>query len=204
MGYDFRTLIDTLRSEGLNWGFYEDGAKLEDVRENSVSGQVISRLNEMGGPRAVGLLIAFAARRSLACWFLYCTDTRLAEIAEDVIQHWLIFQNGTLPISATIPIQPMEGDEPIVDCRFSDTSAASSAVAHAAKYARDRNLLDAMISLSHARSSFNNSPVGSVFAFDKWLIDYAIPIALQGREMTEQEAFANADYEPPVQLRRQR
>ncbi len=97
-------------------------------------------------------------------------------------------------------IKPMEGDKPIVDCRYSDTMLASSAVTHAARYAQDRELLDAITSLSHSDGAFNSSPLGSVHVFEKWLLDYAIPIALQARAMTAQEAIADADYEPPPQF----
>jgi hypothetical protein len=200
--YDFNNLIETLEAEGLNWDFYEVDATLEEVRENTVSGQVVARVESLGGPRAAGLLTAFAARRSLACWFVYCADLRPLEIADAVIEHWVIFQNTTLPKSWSKPIKPMEGNKPIVDCRYSDTASASSAVAHAAKYAGDRNLLDAITSLSHAVGAFDCSPIGSTYVFEKWLLDYAIPIAMQGRAMTEYEAFADADSEWPIQLRK--
>ena len=200
MNVDFKKLIESLEADGLQWDFYEDEATLENVRDSTISGQVIERLHSLGGPRAVGLFIAFAARCSLACWFLYCDDTRPLEIVESVIQHWTIFQYGTLPSSSMTAIKPMEGDKPIVDCRYSDTMMASSAVTHAARYAQDRNLLDAITSLSHSQGAFNCSPVGSVYVFQKWLVDYAIPIALQGREMTSHEIFADADFDLPAQF----
>jgi hypothetical protein len=202
MNRDFKTLIESLQADGLNWDFYEPVATLESVRESTISGQVVSRLESLGGPRAVGLMTAFAARRSLVCWFVYCTDGRPLEIADAVIEHWLVSQNEMMPKSWTEEIRPMEGHKQIVDCRYSDTAQASSAVAHAAKYARDRDLLAAITSLAHAEGSFDCSPVGSTIVFAKWLVDYAIPIALAGRAMTEVEFFADADFQRPEQFSR--
>src|SRR5262245_36638596 len=112
MQCDFKQLIESLTAAGLNWDFYEDAAKLEDVRENTISGQIISHVDQLGGPRAVGLLVAFAARRSLACWFLYCTDTRPLATVEALIQHWLVAQNAPVPSAWLAPIKPMEGNKP--------------------------------------------------------------------------------------------
>jgi hypothetical protein len=194
---EIKGAIETLESNDLRWDFYEDGAVLEEVCEETVPGQLLRRVHAYGGSCAVGLSIAFAAKRGLACWFLYCSDVRPLETVNQTIERWVRPRIAVLPCLSTEIVQPTENGIRIVDCRQCDTSSASSAVAHAARFANDMKLLDAITSLSHAYEAFNCSPIGSARHFKSWLEDYAIPIAIEGRPMTTVEANAYADYSLP-------
>lgn len=88
----------------------------------------------------------------------------------------------------------MENGKPIIDCRSSDTLAASKAVAHATRYVTYRSEKDAAFAISDAFTAFDVSPVGLIHNFEKWLFDVALPGALERRELTSDEQALFADF----------
>ncbi len=201
---DFVHLIASLEEEiGPIWEFYEPDATLEDVARSTVPGRLLTHLLEDYSANAVGLLIAYTSRRSLAAWFEYCVDVSPLRISNRLINYWLGGQIDEIDKAWTKEIPPTENGQLIQDCRWYDTSSASSSVAHAAKFARTRDLLDAIVSLSHANVTFESSPIGSSDVFRNWLGRYAIPDAISIRPMSYSDSVALADYRIPEAMRSQ-
>src|SRR5262249_49946812 len=139
--------------------------------------------------RTMHLLALFAARRALACWQLYCDGTAPLDgvrAAERVLR-------GHTPSSAlrsfVEPAVPSYRGTRIVDCRECDTSCAAAAVAHMARFIAEGNPRDLAICLSAADMAFDQSPLVHRDQFRRWLIEVAIPVALEARDLTEEEPY---------------
>jgi hypothetical protein len=77
---------------------------------------------------------------------------------------------------------------PYTDCRYSDTQSASDAVADCARYIQTKNALYAIYCISDADIAYDHVLVEDNFR--QWLIEVAIPVAIQKREMNQQEQEA--------------
>lgn len=205
---DLRRELELAEQDNLTWDFYEDH---EDARQhalNTVPGRVVTALfREIDdvdlAARTVGLLSAFAARRSLACWFVYCADEYPLGIANQVIDYWVYPRGNRVVISPewTTCRWPTDKEGPIVDCRSQETVAASEAVSSAAKFALTGDSHAAILALSLPHVAFDVSPIGHSNDFAAWLIHVAAKVAFAGREMSAEEQFALADFEfPPAMI----
>jgi hypothetical protein len=192
-----RNVIEEALDDGLNWGFYEPTATESSVMSGSISGKVFEFLRDSLSERSVGLLTVFASRRSLACWFLYCDDLQPLETNLGLSKWWIENKKNPIPRLWLESVEPKERGTKIVDCRFTDTMFASSAVCHAAKYAASRRPLDAIISIAHSHASFDTSPFGQIVEFEDWLVNVALPVAVEPRDMTYDELVKNASFAIP-------
>jgi hypothetical protein len=148
---------------------------------------------------ATALTCAFSARRSLACWFLYCDDTRPLQLADRLIS--AIPGDNTVVITRddTRPCEPTENGVPITDCRQVDTLSASTSVARAAAYFLTRNREHAVFCLAVVFCAFSESPIAPHDYEERmleWLLTVAIPAAAERRELTLEEQAALADFSP--------
>jgi hypothetical protein len=150
--------------------------------------------NSVQGLTALHWLALFAARRALACWQLYCDGTIPLEGVRTAEQ----FLRGQVPSSALRtfmePARPSYRGTPIVDCRECDTGSAAKAVACMARLIADGNLRDLAICLSVADMAFDQSPLVHRDQFQRWLIEVAIPVALEERDLTDEEASRFREY----------
>lgn len=189
--------IRTLEKAGNAWDFFEDADDAVERAKDTVSGIIASDIKSQFGEKVLGLCISFAAKRSLVCWFEYCTDMTPLKNINSLIDLWLADKEESTPIEWTKEVEPKENGTPIVDCRYSDTSSASSSVAHAARYARFKDIHFATIAISHAMIAFETSPVGSEQTpdlFSEWLCRYSVPLALEHRDLVVDELFELADF----------
>lgn len=149
--------------------------------------------------RTVALTCAFAARRSLACWFVYCDDTSPSDTVRRLITAIIEEDRSLIGKADTEPTFPKKGGMPIEDCRQSDTLSASTAVAYAVAYFLTRDDNFAAYSLSYSVGAFEDSPIGSDSyeeLFSRWLLEVAIPAAAEGRDMTTDEQEMFIDFSP--------
>jgi hypothetical protein len=139
-------------------------------------------------------LALFAARRGVACWRLYCDGTTPLDGVTAAEQYLA----GRAPNSAlgqfSEPAIPSFRGTPIVDCRECDTSCAAAAVAHMARLIVGNDLRDLAMCLARADMAFDQSPLASRDQFRRWLIEVAIPVALEPRDLTDEEASRFRDY----------
>ena len=145
-------------------------------------------------PRAMRLLALFAARRAIACWLLYCDGTTPVEgieATERVLER-------DAPVSDLQPFfepaAPSCQGVPIVDCRACDTGCAATAVAHMARLVARGDARDLALCLSAADMAFDQSPLAPRDQFRRWLIEVAVPAALDERTLTEEEQSRFRDY----------
>lgn len=137
-------------------------------------------------------LTMFATRRAIPCWKLYCdSDQPLDTVV--AICNWLNTSEEQDWSAFSVPAKPTENGKPIVDCRECDTSCVADAAAQTARFIDTRNHLNAICALSAADMAFDQSPVGSVDNFRKWLIEIAIPAAYAERELRTDEQTAFQD-----------
>jgi hypothetical protein len=182
-----------LQSSEQIWDL-EDSTTDSDL-SGSPLGQFVTAFNARSrSERSLQRLALFAARRAEACWRVYCDGTT----PFDGIQAAEKYLAGSAPRSAVSqfsePAVPSFRGLPIVDCRQCDTSCAAAAVAHMARFIASNDLRDLAICLSSADMAFDQSPLVSRDRFRRWLIEIAIPVALEGRELTEEEATRFRDY----------
>jgi hypothetical protein len=134
-------------------------------------------------PSILCWLTYFTARRALPCWELTCSDDRPRVIVDALGRH----------LREGVDLKWGDGKRatrsPHRDCLYSETQSASDAVAEAARYIHDRNPLNAIYCISGADTAYHHVLVNDCFR--QWLIDVAIPVAVEKREMTpaEQEAL---------------
>ncbi len=195
--------------EHLNWDFYEDADDAQEyAREKTVPGRIVDFIlneykNQNDAVRVTGLLTTFASRRSLVCWFHYCKNELPLSVANSLEKYWV----NSWPDRSIIDelwleiVEPAENGNPIIDCRRQDTISASSAVAHAARFAKKQNLHDAITSLSHAFNAIDVSPVGSYVPYLDWFVKIAYPCAVEGRIMSSKNMYAFADFYFPEEMR---
>lgn len=190
---DFSTIISDAEASGLPWDFYEDAEDVSIQCVQTVPGQLIAALRNEAGPdfeQSIGLLAAYAARRSLICWFVYCESHRPLVVSDRTLQYWFSSEPDELPGDFHLPENPFCQGEPIRDCRLTDTASASSAVAHAARYTRTRSLLDAITALSHAYIAHSTSPLTRAADFVTWICHTAGPCSIRRERMTFEQEFA--------------
>lgn len=123
---------------------------------------------------AVCWLTYFVARRALACW-----DRLVEELGRHLRDGAGVDWADAIAATAS----------PFRDCRYSDRQSASNAVAEAARYIHGRDPRHAIYCISAADTAYDH--VLGEDRFRQWLMDVAIPAALQKREMTpgEEEAM---------------
>jgi hypothetical protein len=133
-------------------------------------------------PEALRWLVYFSARRALSCWELSCEETRPRRIVEALGRH--LREGAQVDWSDAIRAER----SPFNDCRYSDTQSAANAVAEAARFLHLRNPGHVDYCISFADVAYDHVLVED--RFREWLIDVAIPVALQKREMTPEEQEA--------------
>jgi hypothetical protein len=139
-------------------------------------------------------LAFFAARRALTCWELHC-DGDDPRRAVEAVGRYLAGDRVVGPWSdLCVPAAPAYLGNPISDCRFCDTSCAAQAAAHAAQYIAGGTIVDAYRGVGYADMAFDESPLCEEDHFREWLLDFAVPIAYEGREMTAIEREALREY----------
>jgi hypothetical protein len=134
-------------------------------------------------PTVVCWLTYFVARRALPCWELGSDDPRPRGIVEALGQH--LGQGVAVEWSDAV----RAAKSPFDDCRYTASQSASDAVAEAARYIRQRDPLHAIYCISAGDTAYDHELVED--RFRDWLMEVAIPAALEKREMTaaEQEAL---------------
>jgi hypothetical protein len=160
-------------------------------------GRFVAAFQSLSEPQqGMRLLALFAARRAVACWQLYCDDTTPLDgvhTAERVL-------DGSAPASDLqrflLPANPSYRGVPIVDCRECDTSCAAAAVAHMARLIMNAAPRDLAICISAADMALDQSPLGRRDQFRRWLIETAIPVALDQRALTAEETSRFRDFSP--------
>jgi hypothetical protein len=171
----------------------------EAIKASSPLWRLIESLGTSGpeeeARRRLARLASFAARRVLACWELYC-DGDGPRRAVEAVDRWIGGEGSDFPSDTlSIAAAPAYQGRPITDCRFCDTSRASQAAAHAVLYAAGGDIDDAYRCAVSADMAFDQSPLGEEDHFREWLLDYAVPIAYEGREMTPEEREALREYD---------
>lgn len=197
-------IVEEASRRGYAWDFFEGSPDVEVACLQTVPGAIVAGMREGGiSEMAIGLFAAFAAKRSLACWFKYCVDVAPLFAVNSVIECWFRGPDGTSAIDKSLvkPAVPIENGKEIRDCRRTDTLSASSSVANCASYAIYRSQIFAITAISHAHIAFESNPDASVRRFEEWLIHTAFPQALDLRRLTPSQQWAMADFEIPEQLR---
>jgi len=139
-------------------------------------------------------LCLFVSRRSLVCWELYCDRNEPREITEAILL-WLKTKQHKSLLSCYIKeVDPSFNGIFIVDCRYYDTKCAFDSCINALKYIVTENSLYAVYAVSAADMAFDQSPLCEKDNFRTWLIEYAIPISLEQREMSLEEQNALRTY----------
>jgi hypothetical protein len=134
------------------------------------------------------LLALSVAKRVLPCWQLYC-DGRDPIDAVAAVENRLRESRGfedLQPLSE--PALPSFEGIPIVDCRACDTSCAALAVAHMVRLLLSGDHRELAYCLSAADMAFDQSPLGLQEEFRRWLVEVAVPAALDQRQLTDEEA----------------
>ena len=157
----------------------DDGMPLEHVL-GSPLGQA-TRLIHEDDRTTLKWVCYFVARRALACWDLSCEDSRPRNMVRVIGRH-LADPDVSLDDLCELIRSPHS------DCRYSDTQGAADSVAHAARYLRGESLPDAIYCISGADLAYDH--VLTEDGFREWLIEVAIPVASEHREMTFDERFA--------------
>lgn len=134
-------------------------------------------------PAILRWLVYFVARRALSCWELSCDDGRPRRLVEELGD----FLREGVPVDWVGACRATPS--PFSDCRYSDTQGASDAVAEAARYIHTGDPLRAIYCLSAGDCAYGH--VLTEDSYREWLVEVAIPVALEKREMTpsEQEAM---------------
>jgi hypothetical protein len=151
----------------------EDGMEDSYVRQSPL-GCLINAYESLQSPgiHALKWLSLFVARRALPCWELYC-DNLVPVDAVRSAEEWLVTGVRPTDVSTfTIATKPAYRGRPIRDCRWADNC------------------------ISAADAAFDQSPLGAKDPFREWLLDYAIPLSLNNRDMTEAERDALRRYNP--------
>lgn len=196
-------LFEQSKKEGIFWDFNDGADDAEEQAKDCMVGRLIYYLYDLFDDksvalRTIGLLTAFNARRSLACWFLYCVDERPKAIVDRLLDFWLspdadISLIDESWLTEIVPTDPT--GHPIVHCREEDMSYVSGGIVVAAKFALERKLIDAIQALCDAWSAWGLSPAGGYeHDLDVWSYEIAAPCAIEMREMSVDEQFAYGDF----------
>jgi hypothetical protein len=147
------------------------------------------------GRHRLARLAFFAARRALACWEFHC-DGDGPQRAVEAVGRYLAGDRSVGPWNELCrPAAPSYRRELIFDCRFSDTSVAAAAAAHAAQYVAAGVIEDAYRGVANADLAYDESPLAEVDHFREWLLEFAVPIAYEERDMTPAEREALREYD---------
>lgn len=149
-------------------------------------GQFVSSFVAHTGARGMHRLALFVARRALPCWELYCDGTQPIDTV-NAAEHWLQASSSALARRFSTPAVPSFRGIPIRDCRECDTALAAAAAAHLARLIGTNDPLQLVLCIDAADGAFNESPLHRHDAFRRWLIEVAVPTALEGRQLTSEE-----------------
>jgi hypothetical protein len=155
----------------------------------STLGRFVAALGEVAtNERTMELLVLFVARRALACWQIYCDGTGPDEGVQTA-ERVLAGENPKSELCRFVePAIPMFRDVVINDCRTCDTSCAAAAVTYMAQAIVDGNPHYVILCLSAADSAFDQSPLNLHEEFRRWLIEVAVPAAVEQRPLSSEEA----------------
>nr|WP_309695357.1 hypothetical protein [Armatimonas sp.] len=134
-------------------------------------------------PDILDWLVYFVARRALPCWEISCTSSQPRRIVE-AMKAFLCENQWPNWLECTQRIP-----SPHYDCLYSETQSAADAVVDGARYLESREPRLAVCCISAAACAYDHVLLGDNFR--EWLLEVAIPVALEKREMTsnEQEAL---------------
>jgi hypothetical protein len=191
-------MINSLPSEILAHSL-EEFWDIEDSMSStdlwaSPLGKFVAAFNvHSSGPDSLRLLALFAARRALACWKLYCDGTFPLD---GVVAAERSLADGSIDAVARFqqPALPSFRGTPIRDCRECDTSSSASAVSHMARLFCNGEPRELALCLSAADTAFDQSPLGGRDQFRRWLLEVAVPAAMERRELTSEEMSRFRDY----------
>jgi len=193
-----RTLEFLLAQIGSSWDV-DETTKPDRLWSSPLGELVVAFGDSRKGSEAhrrLSWLTMFAARRALPCWELYC-DGRQPQEAVESVRAFLVNGYALADLERlSKPAVPSWGGVLITDCRECDTSCASGAAAYCVQYAASADPIKAACALSGADMAFDQSPLGIKEKFRAWLIDFAVPIAYERREMTLGDQNAYRDYDP--------
>ncbi|SHJ18020.1 hypothetical protein SAMN02745181_1384 [Rubritalea squalenifaciens DSM 18772] len=157
-----------------------DDGMPRDYVMGSPLGMALNHIHDSDS-EALRWLSYFVARRALPCWESLCEESRPRDVLEIIGES---FHRG-LNISD-------EECRPIIsphrDCLYSATQGAADAVMHASCYLKDGNVMDAIYGLSSADLAYDHMLLEDEFR--KWLIEVAVPVSFEHREMSYEERGA--------------
>jgi hypothetical protein len=162
-------------------------------------GQLVSALGDTPDMalqrRRWGSLCVAVARRLLACWEFYCdTDPLSLQIqaaSERVFRgldrgDWQALEQVTTPTYRGKPLPD--------DCDVTAPNNAVLAVSWCVSCARDGLLNDVVGCVREADRAFAQSGLGHRDQFRRWFLEFAVPAAWEGRELTSLEQGAMRAY----------
>lgn len=141
-------------------------------------GKLVTAVHDVD-PEVLSWLVFFVARRALPCWD-YCFDDDRARQRVSALGIYLLF--GEVPDWATLETAIKS---PFYDCRQSDTQSASNATAEAARYIHQQDPMQALYCISSADVAYDH--VLTEDHYREWLVEIAVPIAFEKREMSPEE-----------------
>lgn len=186
---DIQPLVSAVSADlDSNWDF-DRSMELERARALSY-GRLLFAIHE-SDQKVLDWLTYFVARRALSCWEHSCEGTRPRRVVGQIGRH---LADGSLvdwrDAARATP-------SPYGDCRFSDTQCASDAVAECARYISKRDPIDSVCCVSSADVAYAH--VLTDHRFREWLVEVALPIAWEKREMivAEREALRPGEGHSP-------
>jgi hypothetical protein len=194
-----RGAIEECRSRiGEHWGDVGTDDD-EAVKASSLLWRLVYALGDSGPEVVTRMRLAhlayFAARRALTCWELYCDGDGPRRAIEAVGRRLDGWEADARWEDLSVATTPAYRGRPITDCRFCDTSCAAKAAAHAVLFIRGGDIDDAYRCCGYADMAFDQSPLCEEDQFREWLLDFAVPVSFEGREMTATEREALREYD---------
>lgn len=136
------------------------------------------------------------ATRALPCYELYSEGKkprRTLDLAYRILNHFP-FQEKIEEFFT--PEKPFANGAEIIDCRACDTFCASTASAEALKFIATQNIHSALFCISSAEMALDQSPLGLQEDFRRWLIEIAIPNALENIDISYSDLNKYRNYDP--------
>lgn len=191
-----REVLDSLRP-AFHQAWDADVGMEDDYVRQSPLGRLVGSMTaeDTFGDEPLKWLAFIVAKRALPCWELYCDGTEPHQ-ALTAAEQWI--QQGIRPDNMSvlsIAAQPVYRGQVINDCRSCDTLCAADAAAQLIRFLDKGNSLHAIYRLSAADMAFDQSPLGSKDHFREWLFDYAVPLSLACRPLTDLEQNTLREYD---------
>lgn len=187
-------VCDEIRS--IPWHDVDESMDKEFVMHTEL-GELVQAFHDISpdhGYFRLGWLSMFAARRALPCWELYCDGNGPLDAVIAVRNFLLTRAEPRTWKNFTKVALPAYKGKRIADCRECDTGCAAESAAQCAKFIATHDLVHAVSGLSAAYMAFDQSPLGKLDEFDRWLLNVAVPAAYDCRELTAEEMMKFRTY----------